>query len=104
MKLEQAVVQQHLGNSAIKEELNKIATSNESALKQLEVNLTSLEDSLKELQDINITSYQKLLLLLQTSRNESFELRTLVSLLRKEIVTISTQFINNSYNINATVH
>ena len=105
MKLEQTMTKLQLENGAIKEELSKAKQSNTDMISnysQLEITLTLLQDSIKDLQDINVTNHLKLLLLrdeLRTSKNELSELRALVSLLRKDTVMITAQFVDTKHNI-----
>ena len=100
MKLELVMAKLQLENGAIKEELNKVKKSKISkdlaALKQLEANLTLLQDSI---QDINAANNRKLSLLqdeLLASRSESSELRALVSLLQNNI---AAQFVGTKRNM-----
>lgn len=93
-KLEQTVSKIQLENAALKEELNKakVDVQSDTVLKQIETNLTLLEDSIKELQAINIGIQQKLIILqdeLWASRNET---AAVVSLLHRNI---TMQFVDN---------
>lgn len=106
MKLELAMAKLQSENRDIKEELSKIKRPNMdvilkdlAALKLLETNFTLLQDSIGDLQDINVTNHRKLLLLqdeLQASRNESSNLRALVSLLQNNI---AAQFVDTKRNV-----
>ena len=106
MKLEQAMTKLQSENAVIKEELRKamqpmVEPNNSLLIKQLENNLTLLQDLVKELEGNNISSYHKLLVLqdeLWTSKNETSELRTLVTVLHKELVTATAQFVDAKRN------
>ena len=106
MKLEQAMAKLQSENAVIKEELRKamqpmVEPNNSLLIKQLENNLTLLQDLVKELEGNNISSYHKLLVLqdeLWTSKNETSELRTLVTVLRKELVTTTAQLVDAKRN------
>ena len=106
--LEQAVLKLQLENAALTEEINKTKSDMQqntcviSNDQRLELNFTLLQDSIKKLQDVNAINQQKLLLLqdeLLTSRNESTALKSLISLLKREIAMMLTEFVDARHNI-----
>ena len=107
MKLEQAMAKLQSENALIKEELRKamqpvIEPNNSLLIKQLENNLTLLQDFVKELEGNNILSHHKILVLqdeLWTSMNETSELRNLVTLLHKKLMATTTQFVDTKNNV-----
>ena len=99
VKLELAMATLQLENKALRQELSRVK---QPALKQLEINVTLLQDSMKDLQDINVTNHHDLLMLqdeLGASRNELSELKALVSLLHKNILMITPQFVDTKRNV-----
>ena len=111
-ELELAVSKLQSENVALKEQLNIASDAQQNATTilshtQLETNVSLLQGSILELQNINVNNQQKLIRLqdeLWASRNESGDLRVKVSMLHWDIATITMQFVDMRHNLTKMQH